>query len=190
MLYILTGDVQTGKSRWLEKHVKKLAADHVNCYGVISAGVWVESDSTRANTQGFEKRGIECILLPNLERFEFAKRTDISKKEGTFDERSQAGKAGLGWHISDEAIAQVNAHFHNIAEKAQRGMIRGVLVVDELGRLELDRGEGLVEAVRLLEEGASGSFSNALVVARSELAMRVADRFADAWGGAQIILPE
>lgn len=188
MLYILTGDVQTGKSRWLEQHIDKLTADGTACYGVISAGIWVESDTERANDQGFEKLGIESVLLPQGERFEFAKRADLAKEVGSFAEQSQAGKAGLGWHISDEAIMRVNAHFTNIAERARAGEIQGMLIVDELGRLELDHGGGLIEAVRLLEAGAFESFPDAIVVARSGLAKRVEDRFADAWSGARTVL--
>lgn len=190
MLYILTGDVQTGKSRWLERHVEKLAADGIACHGVISAGIWKESDGERANDQGFEKLGIESVLLPQGERFEFAKRNDLAKEDGLFDEQSQAGKAGLGWHISDESIMKVNAHFATIAEMARSGEIQGMLIVDELGRLELEHGKGLIEAVRLLEAGASMSFPNAIAVARSGLAERVAQRFAGAWNGAQMIQPK
>lgn len=189
MLYVLTGNVQTGKSRWLEQHVGKLIADGIACYGVISAGIWVESDTERANDQGFEKLGIESILLPQWERFEFAKRTDIARKDGSFAEQSQSGKAKLGWHISDEAILRVNAHFASIAKRSQADEIRGTLVIDELGRLELDCEGGLVEAVRLLEAGASRNFPDAIVVARSELAKRVEDRFADTWGGVKTVLP-
>ncbi len=188
MLYILTGEVQTGKSRWLEHRLEKLTADGISCYGVISAGIWIESASERANGHGFEKLGIESILLPQMVRFEFARRVDLSREDGTFDARSQAGRAGLGWHIYDEAIMQVNAHLAQIARKAEVGEIQGLLIIDELGRLELDHGEGLVEAVKLLDAGANGSFPNAIVVARSKLAERVADRFSGAWGGTQTIL--
>ncbi len=187
MLYILTGDIQTGKSRWLEQYVEKLTTDGIVCYGIISAGIWMESNSKRANDQGFEKLGIESVLLPQRERFEFAKRIDLAKEDGSFAEQSQAGKAGLGWHISDEAIMRVNAHFASIVERTQAGEIQGMLIVDELGRLELDHEEGLIEAVRLLEAGASISFPNAIVVARSGLTERVANRFAGAWNGAQTI---
>lgn len=190
MLYILTGDVQIGKSRWLERRVKELAADGVKSYGVISAGIWVPSETKRANDQGFEKRGIESILLPGMERFEFAKRRDLAEECGVFEQQSQAGKTGLGWHISDAALARVNDHFAWIASQANVGNIHGLLVVDEIGRLELDHDGGLVEAVKLLESGASDSFSDAIVVARSGLAEKVADRFAPAWGGSRFISPE
>ncbi len=188
MLYILTGEVQTGKSRWLERRVGKLVSEGVECYGVISAGIWIRSDSECANSQGFEKLGIESILLPKMERFEFAKRNDLAKADGSFDQRSQAGKAGLGWHISDEAIARVNKHFTWIAGQVEADKIQGMLIVDELGRLELDRNEGLLGAMKLLEAGASEGFPNATVVARCGLAEKVVDRFADAWGGSQTIL--
>ncbi|WP_165253906.1 hypothetical protein [Adlercreutzia sp. ZJ304] len=187
MLYILTGKVQAGKSRWLEERVKTLGAEGIECYGVISAGIWIRSDSEYANSQGFEKLGIESILLPKMERFEFAKRKDLAKANGSFNQRSQAGKVGLGWHISDEAIARVNAHFAWIAKQIKADKIHGMLVVDELGRLELDHNAGLLEAMKLLEAGASDNFPNAIVVARRELTEKVVNRFASKWGGSQTI---
>ena len=38
MLFILTGDVQSGKTRWLERLVAELAADGVESRGVLAPG--------------------------------------------------------------------------------------------------------------------------------------------------------
>lgn len=189
LLYILTGDIQIGKSRWLEKFVGDLSNEGVTSYGVISSGIWVESDSPHSNAQGFEKLGIKSILLPEMQSFEFAKRTDLAIGNGTFNPKSQAGKARLGWHISDEAVARVNAHFAEIAKACAAEDVFGLLVVDEIGRLELDHGTGLTEAVKLLEQGANDCFPDALVVARSSLANRVAERFGNAWEDVELIAP-
>ena len=189
MLYILTGQVQIGKSRWLERLVRDLQEKGTECYGVISAGIWVRSTSGKANGLGFEKLGIESILLPSWQRFEFAQRQDLAKAGGSYNENSQAGKVGLGWHISDDAIARVNEHFAWISKARAARELEGLLVVDELGRLELERGGGLIEAMKLLEQGSDPCFENAIVVARDIFAHEVAQRYGDAWGGAQMMSP-
>ncbi len=189
MLYILTGQVQIGKSRWLERLVRDLQEKGTECYGVISAGVWVRSSSSHANESGFEKLGIDSILLPDWQRFEFAQRLDLAKASGSYDKESQAGKVGLGWHISDDAIVRVNDHFAHIAKARSKHEVKGLLIVDELGRLELERGGGLIEAMKLLEQGSDPCFENAIVVARDIFAHEVAQRYGDAWGGAQMMSP-
>lgn len=192
VLFILTGKVQIGKSRWLEGLIDDLAHESIDSYGVISAGVWIESDSDRANAQGFEKLGIDSVLLPGKERIPFAQRLDLAKANGSFDAQSQAGKVGLGWHISDAAIDRVNGHLGDI-RKASSHSVRaseGLLVIDEVGRLELENDGGLVEAMRLLEQGPTERFLHALVVARDIFADEVASRFSGAWKGATMISPD
>ena len=66
MLFILTGDIQIGKTRWLKSTCRKLAADGIPCAGVVAPGVWVPSEHGDAN--GFEKLGIDNVLLPGGER--------------------------------------------------------------------------------------------------------------------------
>lgn len=197
MLYILTGDVQIGKTRWLQQLVERLRDEGVTCYGVIAPGDWVASESPHANADGFEKLGIWNVLLPEGERIRFADRKDLAKANGSFDGESEAGRAGLGWHISDDALAKVNEHFATIARQcseaacdhAERGESgsRGLLVVDELGRLELQHDGGLTEAVKLLEQGPQGCIQDALVVARDTLAPIVEERFAHIWGGCEVL---
>ena len=65
----------------------------------------------------------------------------------------------------------------------------GLLVVDELGRLELMRDGGLVSAVALLERGPSARFPHALVVVRDWLCPRAEERFAGAWDGSRMLSP-
>lgn len=42
MLFVLTGDVQIGKTRWLERLVSDLEERRVISYGVIAPGIWVD----------------------------------------------------------------------------------------------------------------------------------------------------
>lgn len=247
VLFALTGDVQTGKTRWLERFAAELAAEGVPVAGVIAPGVWRPRGADGASAipsrferslgaradSAFEKLGIDNLLLPQGERIVFARRVDLAQAEGTFDEGSQAARAGLGWAISDEALARVNRHFLQIAQEADeeertmRGIgersssgagdavgfpehacggcadapsargagaspafRHGLLVVDELGRLELLRGGGLVQAMALLDRGPTRAFPHALVVVRAALLPLAHERLEPAWGPLAVISPE
>lgn len=190
MLFLLTGDVQIGKTRWLERLASELYAEGCEVAGVVAPGVW-----RAAGEGGFEKLGIDNVLLPDGERVAFARRRDLARAEGSLDPESQSEAAQLAWHISDDALARVNAHFGCIAEGMCGGAEEGearprLLVVDELGRLELERGCGLVAATELLARGATARFPHALAVVRDWLLPRAVERFGAAWGGARAISPD
>mgnify|MGYP000526912477 FL=1 len=185
MLFILTGNIQIGKSRWLER----LARLDVTCYGVIAPGIWVESDTDAVNDQGYEKIGISNILLPDNVTIPFAQRADIARANGTYADLSQAGRIGLGWHIDDTAIARANEHLFSIEKRAEDDRRRKLLVIDELGRLELDHESGLIEAMKLLRNGPCAGMEDTLVVVREALADRVESLFAETWGGFLRIAP-
>ena len=200
VLYILTGDVQIGKTRWLQALVRDLEARGAVCDGVIAPGVWREDEA-----DGFDKLGIDNELLPTHEVVHFARRDDLARAEGMFDANAQSAKAMLRWHISDEAIRKVNAHFDALIEAAKgpqaadmpectcahADSAKRMLIVDELGRLELLRNEGLTSAMKLLERGPAGRYECALLVARDmfDLPHRAEMRFAAAWGGSKRISP-
>lgn len=232
MLFLLTGDVQIGKTRWLAALADELAGEGVDVVGVLAPGVWRERERAQAGEGRFEKLGIDNVLLPSGERIAFARRRDLALAEGSFDPTSQSAAAQLAWEISDDALAQVNAHFDALARSgahpappappahsahptspvemfhvkhsfAQTDVSRetsgaatarearpGLLVVDELGRLELMRDGGLVSATALLAQGPAAGFPHALAVVRDWLLPRAEERFAAAWGGAQPLAPD
>lgn len=203
MLFLLTGEVQIGKTRWLESLVTELADCGVSCVGVLAPGQWVPAEGEHADANGFEKLGIDNVLLPSGERIPFARRGDLARADGTFDEESQAAKAELAWHIDDEAIARVNAHFDELAVRASVAVptyakshsgrsaegaeskdpscAPGLLIVDELGRLEIWRGGGLTSAMALLAQGPTAAFPHALAVVRDYLLDDAEALFAEAW---------
>lgn len=189
MLFILTGNIQIGKSRWLERLADDLSRLDVTCYGVIAPGIWVESDTDAANDQGYEKIGISNILLPDNVTIPFAQRADIARANGTYADLSQAGRIGLGWHIDDTAIARANEHLSSIEKRAEDDRRRKLLVIDELGRLELDHESGLIEAMRLLRNGPCAGMKDALVVVRETFAERAESLFAETWKGVLRIAP-
>lgn len=180
MLFLLTGEVQIGKTRWLESLVAELGAFGVPCVGVLAPGQWVPSTGPHADANGFEKLGIDNVLLPGGERVPFARRGDLARADGTFDEESQAAKAELAWHIDDAAIDRVNAHFDEITAHAS-AVAPGLLIVDELGRLEIWRNGGLTSAVALLAQGPTAAFPHALAVVRDYLLDDTEALLAPAW---------
>lgn len=180
MLFLLTGEVQIGKTRWLESLVAELGAFGVPCAGVLAPGQWVPSTGPHADANGFEKLGIDNVLLPGGERVPFARRGDLARADGTFDEESQAAKAELAWHIDDAAIDRVNAHFDEITAHAS-AVAPGLLIVDELGRLEIWRNGGLTSAMALLAQGPTAAFPHALAVVRDYLLDDAEILLAEAW---------
>lgn len=200
MLFLLTGDVQTGKTRWLERLVAQLAMAGTPCVGVVAPGVWRERAEDEPDGEHgtscagrFEKLGINNLLLPQKEVIPFARRRDLAEAEAqaggdsSFAEGRQAGEAQLGWAISDEAIARVNQHF---ADVDGIGFSKpALLLVDELGRLELLHGQGLTEALRVLDAGPSEARPHALVVVRDTLVDIARERLAGAWRDVRVIGP-
>lgn len=192
MLFVLTGEVQTGKTRWLERLVTTLASEGVDVAGVVAPGVWRESDDAE---NGFEKLGIDNVLLPQQDRLSFARRRDLALAEGAFDPTSQSAAARLAWEISEDAIRRVNRHFDDLIRSrhvfvGEYASQAGLVVIDELGRLELVHGGGLTSAVALLRNGSSNRFGHALVVAREWLAPNVIAEFGSLWGGATVLAPD
>lgn len=227
MLFVLTGGIQTGKTRWLGRLVEALGAEGARCAGVMAPGVWRKRRCGTALSAGelavgsraeseYEKLGIDNVLLPGGERVPFARRVDLACQAGAYDSQSQSARAGLGWAIDDAAIARVNAHFRALAAEAgpeietaesvgmsvsgvgsadpsladARQHVASLLIVDELGRLELMRGEGLVEAMALLDRGPTQAFPHALVVVREDLIPLAYKRLAPAWGAPEPIRPD
>ena len=183
------------------------------CGTALSAGELAVG--SRAESE-YEKLGIDNVLLPGGERVPFARRVDLACQAGAYDSQSQSARAGLGWAIDDAAIARVNAHFRALAAEAgpeieaaesvgssvsgvgsadpsladARQHVASLLIVDELGRLELMRGEGLVEAMALLDRGPTRAFPHALVVVREDLLPLAHKRLAPAWGAPEPIRPD
>ncbi len=190
MLFVLTGEVRIGKSRWLEALISQLHHQGVLAYGVLSPGIWIASESEHADANGFEKQGIQSVLLPGGERFRFAVRRDLI--EGVDDGAGEEPLSwrGLGWRIDDTALDRVNAHFREWGDRSLSRGHPGLLVVDELGRLELQHEDGLIEALNVLQAGCRPCWPHSLVVVRRSLADQAVERFGEPWGGAQLLAPD
>lgn len=199
MLFLLTGDVQIGKTRWLEDLCASLQAAGTCVAGVVAPGQWApRPEGQPGGKHGFdgagrfEKLGIDNVLLPQSKRIEFARRRDLAAGGKAFEEGAQAKAAKLGWAISDTAIAQVNSHFAALAKQAAnetRLAPHAVLVVDELGRLELLRSCGLTNALAILDAGPTPQFPHAIAVVRETLLDEARRRFKLLWGEPIAISP-
>ena len=273
MLFLLTGDVQIGKTRWLESLCASLQAAGTCVAGAVTPGQWVPRPEGQPRgkhgfdgTGRFEKLGIDNVLLPQGERIEFARRRDLAAGGKAFAEGAQAKAAKLGWAISDTAIAQVNSHFAELAKQASiapadsgantpataqaevdtpaaapldngvcppvaaetaaktsplaqinsdeptvaataakaegnvlaaapaanetRLAPHAMLVVDELGRLELLRSCGLANALAILDAGPTPQFPHAIAVVRETLLDEARRRLEPRWGKATAIGPD
>lgn len=189
MLFVLTGNVQTGKSRWLERLVSDLGQHGVPSYGVLSPGTWAESAGARADANGYEKLGIQSVLLPDGARFCFGVRRDLAQGAETAQQESESDRACLGWQISEVALARVNGHFRSLDLDVPMDGLPGLLVVDELGKLEFQCGGGLTEALRLVDAGPRPTWPHALVVVRRSLVEQAVQRFQSTWGAVETIAP-
>lgn len=232
VLFLLTGDVQIGKTRWLENLCASLQAAGTCVAGVVAPGQWVPRPKGQPGGKHgfdgagrFEKLGIDNVLLPQGERIGFARRRDLATEGKAFAEGAQAKAAKLGWGISDAAIAQVNAHFAALAKQAGIAPAddgadvpaaakanddatastpaaasitanetqlapHAMLVVDELGRLELMRGCGLTNALAILDAGPTPQFPHAIAVVRETLLDEARRRFEPRWGEPIAIGPD
>ena len=200
MLFVLTGNVQTGKTRWLEALLDDLRVAGVAVSGVMAPGVWRELPDG-----GFEKLGIDNVLLPQGERVLFARRQDLAEAEGVYDASSQSARANLRWEMPEGALARVNGHLAAlmsgdapVARLEGRGSAGGdgeatcvsMLVIDEVGRLELLRNGGLTAALDILDAGPSDVFDHALIIVREELLSLALDRFEPVWGSVRVVAPD
>ncbi len=181
MLFILSGDVQTGKTRWLEALLDELRAAGVCVSGVLAPGVWRETEDG-----GFEKLGIDNVLLPQGERLVFARRRDLAQAEGTFAAESQSAQANLKWEMPEGALERVNEHLDALAQ-ADAAEAPSLLVIDEVGRLELLRNGGLTAALRLLDAGDHPAYDHVIAIVREALLPEARERFEPVWGDLRLI---
>lgn len=138
-LALLTGGRGAGKTRWCEALVRAARGAGLAVGGLLSPPVLAEG----------EKRGIDLLDLATGERRTLAERA----RPGL------PGTAGLGWRFDPEALAAGNAVLERVTAC-------DLLLVDELGPLELGREGGFTAAFGLLDTCRYGL---AIVVVRPAL---------------------
>ncbi len=184
MLYVVTGDIQSGKTTWTQSAVRLLESKNICCEGVLAPGMWKEVMGKPY------KSGIYNVLLPNQERIVFGLKPDSSNNVEA--NVSCSSTKSSGWFIDPTAIDRVNSHLTKFNTPLPEKVDKRILIIDELGFLELCQHKGLTEAVSLLDNGPNYRYEHALVVVRSkdnlhEVAQK---RFCDRWSGCEFINPE
>lgn len=191
MLFVLTGKIQIGKTRWLQRLVEEIERRGGRCDGVIAPGDWRRIDGAEGGVR-FEKLGISNELLPGHERISFAVKRSMtgdapeSARESARPKEREPNPM-LGWDFRAASIEIVNEWFSRLPSY---GVDAGVLIVDEIGRLELSFGEGLTSAMDALKAGPTPSHPVALVVVREDLLELARGSFSDAWGEFAEITPD
>lgn len=192
MLYLLSAEIQTGKTRWLVALVSLLREVGVPVSGVVAPGVWKDHGETASQSPSgrYEKLGIDNVLLPQGEVVHLARRRDLAIAAKLVEPEGQSERAGLTWSMSDACLERVNEHLAWLECDESHGLQtgrssarRGMYVVDELGRLELLRGEGLTHAVSTLARGPRSRWPVALAVVRPTLLGRAHELFDAPWAG-------
>ena len=112
MLFILTGDIQVGKTRWLMRTLNSLEESGVLVGGVLTPGVWRHrspqeiTDASGAGECGeYEKLGIDALLLPERGRISFARPASWGVDGADAQRANQSREAKLGWNISEDGHA-------------------------------------------------------------------------------------
>lgn len=149
-LALLTGGRGAGKTRWCEALVRVAREAGLAVGGLLSPAVLTDG----------EKRAIDLLDLATGERRTLAERA----RPGL------PGTEGLGWRFDPEALAAGNAALERVGAC-------DLLLVDELGPLELGRGSGFTSAFGLLDARRHGL---AIVVVRPSLVAAAEAR----WPGA------
>jgi nucleoside-triphosphatase len=152
-LWILTGELGIGKSTCCASIAEQARAAGFTVSGLFSQGVFERG----------EKIGIDLVAVETSER----RRLGYLKRFG--GQGLPVGK----WFFNPDTIAWGN----DILRKTG---LCDLIIIDELGALDLDRGGGFQEGIRLLDEDC---YHRALVVVRSEWVPVAQDR----WPHAQVI---
>lgn len=139
-LWIVTGEIGAGKTRWCQQFLELARLAGWNAAGIVSPGVF----------ENGQKVAIEAVDVRRGERRRLAVRRQ-QEDEGVVHTRE--------WQFEAETMEWGNTVF-------QQALPCDLLIVDEIGPLELLRGEGWVAA---LEAIASRAYRLAVVVVRPSL---------------------
>ncbi len=146
-LIIVTGDRGAGKTTFCTRLIELARSAGKSIGGVVSPAVVVEG----------EKIGIDVIDLHTNERRRLADRFNAQNR----------GPNTQRWSFHADSVAWGNAVLRAATPC-------DVLIVDELGTLEFDRGEGWLAGLAALD---AGDYRLGVVVIRPELLLRAQQRW-------------
>jgi len=146
-IIILTGDIQSGKTSLCQELVQKAKEEGVQMAGLLSPAVFDKG----------KKVGIDVINLKNWERRHLA----------VWKEKDQTEVEPRHWLFYPEIVQWGNQALINAVPCE-------LLVVDELGPIEFEQGEGWIAGLEAVD---SGSYQSALVVIRPSLLKMAGQRW-------------
>lgn len=155
-LFLITGDIGVGKTTWCQRWIDSARADGRGVGGLLSPPITVDG----------QKVAIDLVDLASGERRQLARLRPVEAASGAV----MTGKwlfdtAVLTW--GNDVLGRVTAV--------------DLLIIDELGPLEFEQGQGLQAAFELV---AAGNYRMAGVVVRPSLIPQAQQR----WPEAQPIL--
>lgn len=153
---IVTGEVGRGKTQACGAAAARLRDLGWEVAGVLTPGVWM----------GDQKVAIDALDLGTGHSRRLAERAGVGYEA--------AGPATHGWRFYAETIAWCNSLLANAIDC-------DLLVLDELGPLEFESGEGLTQGMRAVD---GGRFRLGLVVVRPRLVQAAQQR----WPGAEVLV--
>jgi len=151
-VFIITGERESGKTRLLLDILGEYWEKEIDCAGVLSPAVFTSAKKTGIDL--LDVRGGECQRLANLRQ---------SNSTGIMTDRWVFESLTLDW--GNKVLASATPC--------------DLLLVDELGPIELDKGLGLQNGLLALN---SGEYKAAIVVIRLELLAKAHQL----WPGAQL----
>lgn len=158
MRLLLSGASGAGKTRTVEAAAGALREMGWRVAGVLSPGVWAAGRQV----------AIDILDLAGGQARRLAERADLAP--------ARPGPATRRWRFDGETLAWANGVLARAAPC-------DLLVVDELGPLEFERGEGLIDGVRAAD---AGRYRLGLFVVRPALLHLAQAR----WPGAEEIIVE
>ena len=158
VVHVVTGRRGTGKTTFCRVLVDEVRS---HCADLVPAGVLSQKILLRGREEG-----IEVIDLASGQHHRLATRRD--RRDPT------AGPCTVRWRFNADALAWGDAVL-------RRATPCGLLIVDEVGPLEFERGEGWMGGLAAVD---SGSYDFAFVVVRPGLVERALER----WPEARVVL--
>ena len=150
LLVLITGESEAGKTTWCRALIDRALARDLNPSGLISPAVF-DSGS---------KIAIDLIDIASHERKRLAERRAA-------DQPTRNGKGTRNWLFNDLVLAWGNAVLLNLH-------LTDLLIIDELGPLELLENDGLTSGLKLIDER---QYRLACVVIRPSLLATALDRW-------------
>lgn len=138
MLFLLTGDIQCGKTRWLENLCREVESRGTSVAGVLAPGVW---EKRKDAPEKFFKLGINSVLLPSKAKVRFANRPDQGlmgkghAKAQAINENTEKIDHIDGVNVCGNTIAKPQLDDKGISKKAEKHKVGWDILDDAVSQV-------------------------------------------------------